>query len=82
MGGYNSDAAIQAIVFQADGGFDITYAERYDFHPKGTVVRQLMVPAGVVPPSAIEDVRDALKELLDLALVERADDPAERLSRR
>lgn len=74
-------AAIQGITFQPEGGVDITYAESSDFHPKATIVRQLMVSPGVVD-GQIEEVREAIRDLLDLALVERYDDPAERLSRR
>lgn len=72
--------AVQAIVFQPEGGFDITFAEERDFHPRGTIVRQLMVGAGVLPEGAIEEVREAIQDLLDLALTARLDQPAERLS--
>lgn len=72
MSRYNSNVAIQSIVFNADGGFDITYAEQDDIHAKGTIIKQLSVPGAVVDAS---EVVDAIRELLDLALVERFDDP-------
>lgn len=78
---YNSDVAVQGINFDPDGGFSLTYAEREDFNVRGTIIRQIMVPAGIAA-AQVEEVREALKELLDLALIERYDDPAERLSRR
>lgn len=78
-GNYESDVAIQGIVFHPDGGFDISYAEQRDMHPRGTIVRQLMVPPGVVDT---DDILDSLRELLDLALVERQADSTERLSRK
>lgn len=72
MSRYNSNVAVQSIVFNADGGFDITYAEQEDIHPKGTIIKQLATPGGVVDTS---EVIEAIRELLDLALVERYDDP-------
>lgn len=78
---YRSDVMIQAVVFHPDGGIDINYAEQSDVHPKGTIIRQLMVPAGVVE-LPVDEVLDSIKELLDLALVARYDDPAQRISTR
>ena len=75
-----SDVAVQAIVFHPDGGFDITYAEQEDIKPKGTLVRQLMVPPGL-NELPVEAVLDDIRELLDLALALRFDAP-ERISRR
>ena len=63
---YDSDVAIQSIVFHPDGAFDITFAEQRDFNIRGTLVRNLMVPAGAVPESDIDTALDAIRELLDV----------------
>lgn len=79
---YDSDVSIQSIVFHPEGAFDITYAEQRDFNPKGTILRQLMAPAGLLPEMRIQEVLDAIRELLDVALDARLDTPEQRLSRR
>lgn len=78
---YESDVAIQAIVFHPDGGFDITYAEQNNIRTKGTLVNQFMSPPGM-GDLPVEEVLDAIRELLDLALAASFDDPTERISRR
>lgn len=77
-----SDVAIQNIVFHPDGAFDISYAEQRDINPKGIIVRQLMMPGDVIPDSVMDQVRETLQDLLDIALEARNDDPATRISRR
>lgn len=71
---HRSDVAIQAVVFHPDGGFDITYAEQDDIMPKGTILRQLMVPRGL-KELPVDAVLDDIRELLDLALEARYDAP-------
>lgn len=76
-----SDVAIQGVVFHPDGGFDITYAEQTDIMPKGTILRQLMVPAGLNElQNPVKAVLADIRELLDLALEARYDAP-ERFTR-
>lgn len=79
---YDSDVSIQSIVFHPEGAFDITYAEQRDFNVRGTILRQLMVPSGLLPERMVQEALDGLRELLDQALEARQDDPAARLSRR
>lgn len=79
---YDSDVSVQSIVFHPEGAFDITFAEQRDFNPKGTLLRQLMAPAGLLPEQHVQEVLDAIRELLDMALEARNDDPTTRLSRR
>jgi hypothetical protein len=73
---YNSNVAVQSIVFHPEGGFDITYAEQEDVNPKVTILRQAMVAAGVVD---ITEVVDSIRELLDQALDAKLDAPTERI---
>jgi hypothetical protein len=74
----DSDVIIQNIVFHDEGAFDIAYAEQRDLHEKGIIIRQLMVPPGVIPENIMDDVLDTLRELLDLALERRQDEPSSR----
>lgn len=77
----SSDVAIQAIVFHPDNSFDITYAEQRDIRPKGTVVRQFL-SGGDMGDLPVDDVLDAIRDLLDMALKASYDDPTERISLR
>ncbi len=78
----SSDAAIQAIVFHPEGGFDVTYAEQSDIRVKGTLVRQFMCPSGAIDEREVDAVLDSIRDLLDLALQASYDDPTERISLR
>jgi hypothetical protein len=71
--------AIQAIVFQPNGGYDITYAEERDFSDNGMIIRQGMFPAGFEQEQ--EEVKEAIRDLLDLALGKMQDSVTRRAVR-
>jgi hypothetical protein len=72
-------ASIQSVVFHPDGGFDITYVEEADISPFGTTLHQHTCPGGVVSDAAVGEVIENIRELLDLALIAKFNDPTERI---
>ncbi len=79
MATMSGTASIQSVVFNPDGGFDITWAEEADVTDKGTTLHQHTAPGGVVDERYVSNVIDDLRELLDLALIAMRDDPPVRV---